>query len=89
MGKRHVGRGNRPQMPVSGVCRTHSDHAGAHREGKVTFRLVLSDGSSCVVAALSEDNARAVVTEALRDEPLDRGIEVVRVETSDDPRRKH
>ncbi len=87
MRKRHTGRGKPEHGPVLGVCRTHSDHAGAHREGKVTFRLVLSDGSSAVVAALSESDARGIVTEALRDEPIDRGIEVVRVEASDDPRR--
>lgn len=55
---------------------------------KPAFRVVLSDGSSCVLVAASSENARGIVNGALRDEPLDRGLTVVRVEQSDDRRRK-
>lgn len=47
---------------------------------KTMFRVVLSDGSSSVVAALSEFNARMIVEASLRDEPLDRGLSIVRIE---------
>ncbi len=54
---------------------------------KITFRVLLSDNTSAVVAALSESNARAIVTEALLTDPLDRGLEIARIEASDDPCR--
>ncbi len=48
----------------------------------MTFRVVLSDGTSAVCVALSPENARGIVEAALRDEPLDRGLTVVRIEAS-------
>jgi len=55
---------------------------------KPTFRVVLSSGDSCVLVALNELHARRIVESYLRDEPLDKGIAITRIEKHSEHRRE-
>lgn len=47
---------------------------------KQTYRVLLSNGESCVLVALNKDFARGLVEHYLRDGEPDRGLSIVRIE---------